>query len=181
VLDPLSELSLGLLFAYSYGRMGLSLELGCFLVGLSLLLLLVRYDLAHQILPPAPLAYLVVTGGIFSILNATSVEEWRATAGVAVALTLVLATIYFVSRGRALGFSDIPLVFGLGLLFPGIAFSGFIFSFWIGALIGIVILARRPKGSRIGVEVPFAPFLASGFVLAYITQWDPFTIIAAIL
>jgi prepilin signal peptidase PulO-like enzyme (type II secretory pathway) len=39
----------------------------------------------------------------------------------------------------------------------------------------------RPKGSRIGVEVPFAPFLAAGFILAYVTQWNPFLFIAASL
>ena len=32
-----------------------------------------------------------------------------------------------------------------------------------------------------GVEVPFAPFLAAGFLLAYFTQWNPFTVIEALL
>ena len=73
-----------------------------------------------------------------------------------------------------MGLADAPLAFGLSLLVGPIALSGFIFSFWIGALIGIVVLLRRPVGSRIGSEVPFAPFLAAGFLLAYFTQWNPF-------
>ncbi|MFH1178260.1 MAG: hypothetical protein V1711_00840, partial [bacterium] len=84
-------------------------------------------------------------------------------------------------RGRAMGLADSPLVFGLALLTGDSAFPGFIFSFWIGAVIGILLLARRPRGTRMGVEVPFAPFLAAGFLLAYFTQWNPFAFIAAFL
>jgi prepilin signal peptidase PulO-like enzyme (type II secretory pathway) len=35
-------------------------------------------------------------------------------------------------------------------------------------------LVGRPKGHRMGIEVPFVPFLAVGFLLAYFTQWTPF-------
>jgi len=51
-------------------------------------------------------------------------------------------------------------------------------------VVGIVLLARAPRGARMGIEVPFAPFLAAGFLLAYFTQWDPFalsTTLAALL
>ena len=77
-----------------------------------------------------------------------------------------------------MGLADAPLVFGLALLVGPAALPGFIFSFWIGALLGIIILARRPRGSRMGVEVPFAPFLAAGFLIAYFTQWNPFLFVA---
>ena len=79
-----------------------------------------------------------------------------------------------------MGLADTPLVFGLALLVGSAALSGFVFSFWIGAVIGILILLRRPAGTRMGVEVPFAPFLAAGFLLAYFTQWNPFTFIASL-
>lgn len=29
-----------------------------------------------------------------------------------------------------------------------------------------------------GIEVPFAPFLAAGFLLALLTSWDPLVLIA---
>jgi len=79
-----------------------------------------------------------------------------------------------------LGLADTPLSFGLALLVGSSSFSGLVFSFWVGAVIGIFILARRPRGSRMGIEVPFAPFLATGFLLAYITQWNPFIFAAAL-
>jgi prepilin signal peptidase PulO-like enzyme (type II secretory pathway) len=79
-----------------------------------------------------------------------------------------------------MGFADAPFAFGLALLVGPAALSGFIFSFWIGAVIGIIMLLKRPRGSRMGVEVPFAPFLAAGFLLAYFTQWNPFIFVAAL-
>ena len=78
-----------------------------------------------------------------------------------------------------MGLADAPLAFGLSVLTGSTAVSGFVFSFWVGAVIGIVLLLRRPRGSRMVVEVPFAPFLAIGFLLAYFTQWNLFALVAA--
>ncbi len=79
-----------------------------------------------------------------------------------------------------MGFADAPLTFGLSLLVGPAAVPGLVFSFWIGAVIGIFVLAQRPRGSRMRVEVPFAPFLAAGFLLAYFTQWTPFIFVAGL-
>ena len=100
---------------------------------------------------------------------------------IALLIAMSLALIHFFSRGRAMGLADAPLAFGLALLAGPAALSGFIFSFWVGALVGIALLLRRPAGSRMGVEVPFAPFLAAGFLLAYFTQWNPLAFVAASL
>ena len=56
---PLVEGILGVIFAMSYARIGLTLALPCMLLALTLLLALVLYDLAHQILPPLLLAAFV--------------------------------------------------------------------------------------------------------------------------
>lgn len=73
-----------------------------------------------------------------------------------------------------MGLGDAPSVLGLSLLVgPGSVLPGVLFSFWIGALYGIVVLMTTPKGHRMGIEVPFVPFLALGFLLAYFTGWNP--------
>jgi prepilin signal peptidase PulO-like enzyme (type II secretory pathway) len=150
------------------------------LLALALALALVLYDLAHQILPAVLLYPFVAASAFVSISSAVSLDDWQKTAGIALILALILAAIHFFSRGRAMGFADAPFVFGLALLVGApTALPGFVFSFWIGALVGIVVLYRRPAGSRIGIEVPFAPFLAAGFLLAYFTQWNPFILIIA--
>jgi len=142
---------------------------------LSLLLALVLYDLAHQILPPPLLYAFVGMSTVVALLTAVTHQDFYDTLLTAVCIGASLAALHFFSRGRAMGLADAPLSFGLALLVGPVATSGFVFSFWIGAVVGIVLLAKRPSGSRMGVEVPFAPFLACGFILAYFTQWNLFT------
>jgi len=178
---PFAELALGGLFAFAYMRLGLTpVLLTPVLLALSLLLALVLYDLSHQILPPSFLGTFVLSAATAGFLQAPSLDEFYTSTFVALLIALFIALIHFFSRGRAVGFSDAPLVFGLALFTGPAAFAGLVFSFWIGAIVGIVVLARRPRGSRMGVEVPFAPFLAAGFLLAYITQWNPFVLFAVL-
>lgn len=176
----ISELLLGALFATAYLALGAGVALACLLLSLSLLLALVLYDLAHQILPLVLLGLFVVMSGITGFLLASSLGAFIVTLPMAVLMAVALALIHLLSGGRAMGLADTPLVFGLALLVGPAALPGFVFSFWIGAVVGIFILLGRPKGSRMGVEVPFAPYLAAGFLLAYFTQWNPFFFVAAL-
>jgi len=178
-MSPVTEILLGVLFALSYLSLGLTPALPFLLVSLALLLALVLYDLVHQILPPTLLYPFVAASALTGYLSAPSLQDFYTTLFVAVCIASSLAAIHFFSRGRAMGLADAPLSFGLALLVGPSALTGFVFSFWIGAAIGIVLLLRRPVGSRMGVEVPFAPFLAAGFLLAYFTQWNLFTLIVA--
>lgn len=179
-VSPLTEVLLGILFAYSYSMTGLTIALPCMLLSLALLLGLVLYDLAHQILPSAPLWAFVAASAATGFFSAVSLAAFSETILMAFLIAFSLAAIHFFSRGRAMGLADAPLAFGLSLLAGPAAFPGFVFSFWIGAVVGIALLLRRPKGSRMGVEVPFAPFLAAGFLLAYFTQWNPFIFAVAL-
>lgn len=178
--SPLAELVLGALFVLAYYRLGFTWALPFMLIALALLLALVLYDLEHQILPSELLYPFVVVSGFVAYQSATNVSDFLISFLIAVSIGGSLAAVHFLSRGRAMGLADAPLALGLALLTGSTALSGFIFSFWIGAVIGIVLLLRRPKGSRMGVEVPFAPFLACGFLLAYFTQWNLFTYITAL-
>lgn len=178
-LAPLSELALGILFVLSYLSLGLTFALLFTLLSWTVLLALVLYDLAHQILPPPLLALLV---GLACLAGFTAFPDSFPDALIVAALQAgLLALINLLSRGRAMGLADAPLTFALSVLVGPSALPGFVFSFWIGAVIGIVILFGRPRGSRMGIEVPFAPFLAAGFILAYFTQWNPFAFAAPLL
>ncbi|HVB20053.1 MAG TPA: prepilin peptidase [Candidatus Paceibacterota bacterium] len=177
---PLAELLLGALFMVAYLTLGPIPALPLMLLALSVLLALVLYDLAHQILPFALLVVFIAVSAATGFALAPSPLAFVYTLPTALLLSLFLALIHFASRGRAMGFADAPFSFGLAILTGAAAFPGFIFSFWIGALIGIMLLLRRPRGSRMGGEVPFAPFLAAGFLLAYFTQWNPFIFVSAL-
>lgn len=180
LISPLTEILLGALFVLAYLNLGLTLVLPFFLISIATLLALVLYDLAHQILPPSLLYTFVAASAITGFFLAHSTDAFYSSLVTASLIGASLALIHFFSRGRAMGLADAPLSFGLALLTGANALSGFIFSFWIGAVVGITLLAGRPSGSRMGIEVPFAPFLAAGFILAYFTQWNPFAFIAAL-
>lgn len=177
---PLTEILLGVLFVLTYASLGLTAALPFFLLSMVILLALVLYDLRHQILPPSLLYSFILVSAIAGFLRAPSIGDFQWALLTAFLIALSLAAVHFFSRGRAMGFADAPLAFGLALLVGSNALSGFIFSFWIGAVVGIVLLLKRPRGSRMGVEVPFAPFLATGFLLAYFTQWNLFILIGAL-
>ncbi|OGG48300.1 hypothetical protein A2678_00270 [Candidatus Kaiserbacteria bacterium RIFCSPHIGHO2_01_FULL_53_31] len=177
---PLTELLLGGLFTLAYIRLGLVPALGTLCITLALLLALVLYDAKHQVLPPVLLWLFVASAALTGFLTATTMGGFGASMLVALLIAFFFVAIHVLSRGRAMGLSDAPLAFGLALLTgPEFSFAGLAFSFWIGAVVGIIILAGRPRGSRMGVEVPFAPYLAAGFLLAYIIQWNPFALIMA--
>jgi prepilin signal peptidase PulO-like enzyme (type II secretory pathway) len=180
IISPISEILLGTLFVLSYASIGLSVALPFFLAAISLLLALVLYDLAHQILPSQLLAIFVLTSALSGYLSVKSFSAFSSSLLTALIISSSLALIHYVSRGRAMGLADAPLAFGLSMLVGSSAVTGFIFSFWIGAIFGIVLLLGRPAGSRMGVEVPFAPYLAAGFLTAHFTQWNLFAIIAAL-
>jgi prepilin signal peptidase PulO-like enzyme (type II secretory pathway) len=180
-LSTLAELVLGTLFVLAYLTFGITLTLLTFLIALTLLAGLVLYDAMHQILPPVLLWPFVGASAIFLYLNSCGFSFTTAycllpTFFLALLLGSLIALIHLVSGGRAMGLADAPLTFGLALIvgYP-LALSGLIFSFWVGGVVGIWLLAKRVVGVTIQSEVPFAPFLAVGFLLALFTQWDAFT------
>ncbi len=176
-VSTLTELALGALFVLAFALLGLSLALVPFLAALVIITALVLYDLAHQILPPPLLTALLACALLYAALVAPSYASLAGTGAAAFAIALFLAALSFFSGGRAMGAADAPFAFALALLAGELAFSGIVYSFWIGAVIGIGVLLRRPGGPTMGIEVPFAPFLAAGFLLALFTGWNILTLI----
>jgi len=175
----IGELVLGVLFVAAYYKLGVSYELLLFCIALCLLLAIVLYDLRHQIIPDVFLWPFVALSVLLALLGPG--DLLKTTFLTALVLGGSLALIHFLTGGKGMGLADAPLAFGLALLSGSSALAGFIFSFWIGAVVGIIILARRQKGHRMGVEVPFAPFLVAGFLLAFFSGWDPFALISSSL
>ncbi|HEX8946810.1 MAG TPA: prepilin peptidase [Candidatus Paceibacterota bacterium] len=175
--STLAEAVLGGLFALAFLQLGTSVAFAVFLVALALLTLIVLYDLRHTLIPGMFSTPFVLVSVVFAALIATDVRAFAITFLTAAGLALVLAAMHFASRGRAMGLADAPITFALALLAGPLAFSGFVYSFWVGALVGVFILARAPRGHRMGIEVPFAPFLAAGFLLAFFTGWNLFMLL----
>ena len=179
--STLAEGTLGVLFAVAYLQLGFSVALIFFLLTLIFLLAVVLYDLRHMLVPRAFYLPFVVSAFAFALSTATSLHSFGLTLLAAAAIGLAFFLLSVLSGGKWMGLGDAPIAFGLSLLSGAAALSGLIFSFWIGAVIGIVLLVLTPRTRRMGIEVPFVPFLAAGFLLAYFTSWDPFLIVAALL
>ncbi len=177
---PLVELSAGLLLLATYcvapTLVIFLVHSLCWLV----VLFIAVYDLRHLIIPfpfaeiLAVLTFvtLFISEGFFTIPSYEAL-----LAGPVTALPLFLIALF--SRGRWMGFGDWKLMLGLGWLVGfenGI--GALLFSFWIGALVSVslLIVRFRRKGRRLTMrsEVPMAPFLVAGALLAYFTDATPF-------
>lgn len=171
------EVLMGLLFVGAYLSIGLVSVLPFFLLALVVLAIIVLYDLRHTVIPhPLSVVFGAIALTVF-FLTPMPTDVRGLVLMSAGGYGLIFFALHVLSRGRAMGLADTPLVMSLTLLAGTRAFSGLLLSFWIGALIGIIILVQAPKGRRMGIEVPFAPFLAAGFLLAILTTWDPISLI----
>ncbi len=166
------EASMAVFFFASYQLIGATVALPFFLVSLLLLLFVVLYDIRHTIVPMGPVLLFIFSALVYRALySPASLGASLLFAGLAASVFLLF---HLGSRGRAMGLGDAPVVLGLSLLVgASVTIPGVLFSFWIGAVYGIVVLARTPQGHRMGIEVPFVPFLALGFLLALYTGWNP--------
>ncbi len=80
------------------------------------------------------------------------------------------------SKGRWMGFGDVKLslLLGLALGLP-VAFVGFIGSFWLGAILGGILMVTGKK--TMNSRLPFGTFLAVGSAIAMfygMTLWDAY-------
>lgn len=171
------EIALGSAFVLLYMRIGATPELFLFFALLFVLAIIVVYDLRHTIVPFRLSLFLVLIGALIAVLSAKSSEELSATFLVAAAISLLFYLMHLLSRGRWMGLGDTPVALALSLSVDTHAFTGLLFSFWSGAVFGIALLVLEASGRTINREVPFVPFLAFGYILAFVTQWNLFTLI----
>ena len=167
------EALLGTLFVLSYLTLGLTLQLAVFLATLVVLGFVVIYDLRHTIVPWGSSILLSLLSFVFAYLHAPNLHALGGTVVVALIIGFAFFLLHVLSRGRAMGLGDAPVSFALSLLVGSAAVPGLLFSFWVGGVVGILILVFRRGGPKMGIEVPFVPFLAIGYLLAFFTQWNP--------
>ncbi len=177
---PLVELASGLIFAglflkfqdlFFVNTLSFAFTYAFYATMLSLLLVIAVYDIRHKIIPDifALIFGILAFVGIF-LFNASGFSPhlptlWEFLSGLF--LSLPFALMWFLSRGTWMGLGDAKLAVGLGLLLgPAKILSGAVLSFWSGAIVGIglVIFSKKLK---IKSEIPFAPFLVLGTILAF--------------
>lgn len=159
----------------------------------SILIVIVVYDIRHTIIPDELTALvgilaLLFLGYEFSLTSDFMLTLSRIGAGLVAAV--FFWGLWYVSKGRWIGLGDAKLALPLGTI-VGLSsiFSFVVLSFWIGALVSVLLLCmgalfQRGKTqlrflsapSTIKSEVPFAPFLVAGFLSVQLFHADIFDI-----
>lgn len=132
----------------------------------SILISIFVYDWKHKIIPNR----FVWSFNILVLLNIIFFYPtfWHLIAGPLVALPFFL--LWFISRGKWIGFGDVKLALGIGwMLGLSSGFATLLISFWIGAILGIVVLLVSRGKER---EMPFAPFLIFSTLITFLYHID---------
>lgn len=182
---PLVEILTGGVFALVFWKM--FFEQGLFLTQtnilffvfylaiFSILLVVAVYDLKHTIIPNffvyvfAVLSFVVfflqVMGVVVNPLFAFSFYDVLAP----LLFFTFFGGLWFVSKGRWMGFGDAKLSIGIGFLLGLKAgFFALVLSFWIGALVGICLLSLKRSSFTMKSEIPFGPFMVLGTFLGFL-------------
>ncbi len=145
---------------------------------MSLLVVIAFYDFRHKIIPDELSLLLGVVSfmGLFMFqnfyLDMHLPDMSQVSAGFMFALPFFF--LWLLSRGTWMGLGDAKLAIGLGWwlgLYKGLA--GLVVSFWLGAIISVVLIVFTKKYTMKS-EIPFAPFLVLGSILAFFLQLNIF-------
>jgi leader peptidase (prepilin peptidase)/N-methyltransferase len=182
---PIVEIVTGLIFALIISNASM-LSLGVeqwlsysvfYAIAFSLLVVIAGYDMRHKIIPDKAV-YAFISLSFFAPLVTFDALPYFGSAWIdhivaGLALALPFALIWFFSRGRLMGFGDAKLALGIGFLLglsQGVA--AIMLAFWIGAVVGVILLLLKRTNLTIKSEIPFAPFLALGGAIAFLFHVD---------
>lgn len=190
----LVELLTGGMFLLMYTFVGADIiQFALYAILSALLVLIIVYDLRHTIIPDelsvgVGIMALCIEAYLFIITRDGAYVLYNILAGIGAGAFFY--ALWYVSKGKWIGLGDAKLALPLGIIAGTAgALSMVVLSFWIGAAISLVLLVlarliekgktvlRFPYGQlTMKSEVPFAPFLILGFLLAHLFHADIFVI-----
>ena len=157
----------------------------------SVLIVIFVYDLYHKIIPDRFVFIFIGFSFFWLFFSVRSdvllslPDVWDLLMGGF--LFLFFFSLWYISKGTWMGFGDAKLALGMGFLLGfSKGLSAFMLSFWIGALVALVLLSTKKlieakaenkkigflKNLTIKSEVPFAPFLIIGTAIAFFFSLD---------
>lgn len=180
--EPLMEVGVALFFVVSYALWPTDLangfEIAHFVLWLAagvVMAILAAYDLKWFLLPDKLTGLLAGIGlGIVGVTAVTS-SDLGATVFNAIlavgAIAGLYAALFFVSGGRWVGFGDVKLGVGLGLVLGQWELA--VLTVFLANLIGclIVIPLLMTKKIQRNAHIPFGPLLILGATIAGLTGW----------
>jgi len=175
------ELLTGLLFVLATFTVTDTVAWFHLVIILSLLVVIAVYDFYHMVIPDelvGALLVIVLSSQLYELILGASVVVFAYNLLAAMFGSLFLAFLWRISRGTWIGFGDVKLVIPLGISVGfGAVFSMIVLSFWIGAILSLILLAYQKLkqsgqphlrfmagGLTMKSAVPFAPFLILGYL-----------------
>lgn len=148
----------------------------------SILIVISVYDIRHKVIPDK-LVYIFIVVSFFSIfINHFAVGSLFIFPSISFIiagpiLAAPFALLWLVSKGKWMGLGDAKLMLGIGwMLGLSVGIASAILSFWIGALVSLVIMIFTKKKINMKTEIPFAPFLIMGAFIAFLFSLNIFVL-----
>lgn len=163
VVEVLSALSVPFVI-YTSTLQGISVaEIAIRVIVLFIFIWIFFTDLEYGIIPDQSIISLILVSVVLFFLTPALIVGHIISALVAL---LFFAALFFGTRGRGMGFGDVKLSFGLGLIlgYPG-TLVGFYGAFLTGSLISIILIVWGKKKFKRD-SVPFGPFLVFSSLVA---------------
>lgn len=182
IMEPLAEVSMALFFALSFALWpgGVSGMLGAihFILWLAAgvaMAILFMYDMRWYLIPDSVVLTLGALGVAITAVTALEAKDIMTTllsvVGAMAALGGLYGVLYYVSKGRWVGFGDVKLGFALALLLVDWRLA--LVALFLANLVGciVVIPGLATKKLKRTSHVPFGPMLISGAILAWFFGW----------
>jgi len=160
-------------------------ELAYMFVFFGLGIILLIFDYEHMIVPNMLVYPMLLLAFGAHMLGFASVPEISLFESVVSALVLAipLFALWFFSKGRWMGMADSKIALVMGaLLGMAMGLSAWVISFWLGAAIGLLLIALTNKKQQDGSikmksAIPFGPFMFIALWGVYCTSYVLFTLV----
>src|SRR5699024_260200 len=163
ILYPVTELLTAFLFAFSYYKIGLDIELITAIIFISMLMIIFVTDISYMLIPNKILLFFVPLLIIMRIIN--PLDPWYSSI-IGASVSFVLIAIIIIASHGGMGAGDMKLfgVIGIVLGFSKILLTLFLATL-LGALIGGALLLFKIIERK--QPIPFGPYIIVAAIFTY--------------
>ena len=146
----------------------------------SILIVISVYDIRHKVIPDKLVLVFIIASFLSIFINHMSVGQLFIHPNLSYILAGPIlaspfALLWLLSRGKWMGLGDAKLMLGIGwMLGLSLGIASIILSFWIGAVISLLVMFASKKKINMKSEIPFAPFLIIGALIVFLFSLDIF-------
>ena len=171
---PAVETITGIFFVLLFQQSQKFFDFGFLILIFSILIIIAIYDYHHQIIPNffvwifngLAFLWLFNFGNLSAIWRIENFNMDGFLAGFI--LFAFFALLWGVSKGRWMGFGDVKLALGIGwLLGMAKGAAAITLAFWIGAIIGVLLIYLSKNKYGMKSSIAFGPFMVLGTMISF--------------